>query len=84
MHVPVVNIVTVNPETVQTLGVDDDIVTIRVELDEAITVNGDTEYARSSRSANEMVCTESTAEGTVVGVDSAVIRNDRVTAVAAR
>ena len=79
-----VNIVTVNPETVQTLGVDDDIVTVRVELDEAIIVNGDTEYARSSRSANEMVCAESTAEGTVVGVDSAVIRNDRVTAVAAR
>ena len=58
MHVPVVNIVTVNPETVQTLGVDDDIVTVRVELDEAITVNGDTEYARSSRSANEMVCAD--------------------------
>ncbi len=44
-----VNIVTVNPETVQTLGVDDDIVTVRDELEEAITVNGDTEYARSSR-----------------------------------
>ena len=33
---------------------------------------------------NDGALDTSTAEGTVVGVDSAVIRNDRVTAVAAR
>lgn len=58
MHVPAVNIVTVNPEIVQTLGVEDVIVTGKVELAEAITVNDEADMNRSSGSANEMTCVD--------------------------
>lgn len=56
VHVPVVNIDTAKPDTVQTSGVVEVSVTVRFEFDVAFTVNGVAENCLSIGSENEMVC----------------------------
>lgn len=58
MHVPVVNIVTVNPEIVHTLVVED--INVTVKLDDAVAVrsNGVEDKNLSSGPVNGMTCVD--------------------------